>query len=29
MKIILTLARKELTMMMNAPATYVIAVVFF
>src|SRR5882724_2476901 len=28
MKLILTLARKELSMMLNAPATYVIAVVF-
>src|SRR5258708_22165157 len=28
MKLILTLARKELTMMLNAPATYVIGVVF-
>jgi ABC-2 type transport system permease protein len=28
MKLILTLARKELSMMMNAPATYVIGVIF-
>src|SRR6266446_86361 len=28
MKLILTLARKELSMMLNAPATYVIGVIF-